>query len=245
MLLRRKAKAVGVAVVLVTVQLRKQQVKAGIHQAQVGDVAEALERGAISPQGQYRHHHAQGRNLPNFHAYVEAQNAPQHGHRVVTQRQLLQTGRQAKAMQQAKAKNGHQQVGRLHVKVLLKAAVVVEAFVDDADGDDGVDQIEVPGDLEVGRQDQRDAVPQCERCNKFGDVLEGGQKEDHAKQKQQVVVAREHVAGPQAHVLQVTAVQHALTVFLRNAMRPSQGGKGAQQQGHESPGKNVRHRLEK
>ncbi|MEY3263227.1 MAG: hypothetical protein RL717_704, partial [Pseudomonadota bacterium] len=40
MLLHRKAKAVRVTVMLVTVQLRKQQVNAGIHQAQVGDVAE-------------------------------------------------------------------------------------------------------------------------------------------------------------------------------------------------------------
>jgi hypothetical protein len=57
-------------------------------------------------------------------------------------------------------------------------------------------------------------VPQCEHRDKFGDVLESGQKEDHPEQKQQVVIPCEHVARTQAHLLEVTAVKHALTVFV-------------------------------
>ena len=46
-----------------------------------------------------------------------------------------------------------------------------------------------------------------------------------------MVVAREHVARAQTHVLEVAAVEHALAVFVRNAVRPGQGGQSAQQQG--------------
>ena len=98
--------------------------------------------------------------------------------------------------------------------VFLKSTVVVKTFVNHADGDDGVNQIEVPCDFEVSGKDQRDAVPQCEHRDKFGHILEGGQEEDHTEQKQQVVISREHVAGTQAHVLEITAVKHALAVFF-------------------------------
>ena len=62
-------------------------------------------------------------------------------------------------MQEAKAKHGAQQVGRGHLEVLLKAAVVVKTLVDHADGDDGVYRVEVPGDFVEGGEDERDAVP--------------------------------------------------------------------------------------
>ncbi len=40
----------------------------------------------------------------------------------------------------------------------LKAPVVVKALVDDTDGDDGVYQPEIPGDLKQRCEDQGDAV---------------------------------------------------------------------------------------
>ena len=98
--------------------------------------------------------------------------------------------------------------------MLLKSPVVVKALVNHADGNDGVHQIEVPSDLEVGRKNQGDAVPQCEHRDKFSDVLESGQKEDHTEQEQQMVISREHVACTQTHVLEVTTVKHALAVFF-------------------------------
>ena len=52
-LLHRKTKAVGVAVMLVTAQLREQEINTSVDQAQVGDAAETLERGAISPKSQH------------------------------------------------------------------------------------------------------------------------------------------------------------------------------------------------
>lgn len=48
----REAEAFRLAVVLVAVQLREQEVNARVNQAQVGQVAETLERGSVSPQGE-------------------------------------------------------------------------------------------------------------------------------------------------------------------------------------------------
>jgi hypothetical protein len=44
------------------------------------------------------------------------------------------------------------------------------------------------------------------------------EEEDHAEQKQQMVIAGEHVARAQADVLQVATVEHALAVRFGDAM---------------------------
>jgi len=87
-------------------------------------------------------------------------------------------------MQQSESKDHCQQVGRLHVKDTLEPAIVVEALVNNADGNDGVYKVVVPGDLVVGRKDQRDAVPNREDGDEFRNILEAGQKKHHTKQEQ-------------------------------------------------------------
>lgn len=47
---------------------------------------------------------------PRLDAHIEAQDAPEHGNRVITQRQLLQTRREAKAVQQTEAEYRPKQV---------------------------------------------------------------------------------------------------------------------------------------
>lgn len=60
----RKAEAVRVAVVLVAVQLREQEVHTAVEQRQIGRVAEALERRPMAPQRQSTHHDRERCNLP-------------------------------------------------------------------------------------------------------------------------------------------------------------------------------------
>ncbi len=58
-----------------------------------------------------------------------------------------------------------------------------------------------------------------------------------------MVVARQHVAGAQADVLQVAAVEHALLVGLGDAVRPC-GRRGEEQACREErPGKTIEHIL--
>lgn len=56
--------------------------------------------------------------------------------------------------------------------MLLKPAVVVKTFVDHTDCNDGVNQPNIPGDLEIGSRNQRDAMPQGESGDKFENVFE-------------------------------------------------------------------------
>jgi len=100
----------------------------------------------------------------------------------------------------------------------LKTTVVVKGFVNDADGNDGVYQVVVPGDLVVGGNNQRDAMPQGKYRHKLGNILEGSQKEHHTEQEQQVVIPSEHVTGPQADVAQIAPMEHALLIGVRNTM---------------------------
>ena len=212
-------------------QLHEQQIEPRVKQAQVGGVAEPFERWHVPPQRQNPHHDGQGGNLTEFHAHVEAQDAPQHGQRVVAQRQLLQPRGQAKPVQQTKAKHGPEQVGRCHLKVLLEAPVVVECLVHHAQRNDGVDQVVVPGDLEVSRQDQRDAVADGEHGDELRHILERGEEKHHAKQEQQVVVAGQHVAGTQPDVVDVARLQHANAVGLGDAVGQRDDGEHADQNG--------------
>ncbi|VDO45260.1 unnamed protein product [Brugia timori] len=193
----RETEAVGIGVVLVAMQLHEQQEHAGEDEAKVGRVAEALERRTMAPQGEQRDHCGKRGDLPKLDA---------------------ETGRKTEAVEQTEAEHSRQQVRRLHLEVLLETAVVVEALVDDADRDDGVDQVIVPRDLVEGREDQRDAVPDGEHRDELGDVLEAGEEEDHPEQKQQVVIAGQHVRRAEADVLEIAAAEHALAVGFRDAV---------------------------
>ena len=44
--------------------------------------------------------------------------------------------------------------------------------------------------------------------------LKEARKKNYAEQEQEVVIACQHMAGTQAHVLEVATVQHALAVFF-------------------------------
>ena len=194
--------------------------------------AKRLNEGRCRQSASRAHHHGQRAIWPSSTPTLKLRMRPSMAVPVVAQRQLLQAGGQAKAVQQAKAEHHPQQAGRRHLKMLLEAAVVVKGLVHDAEGDDGVDQVVVPGDVEQGGKDQRDAVPHREHGDELDDVLERGQEEHHAEEEQQVVVAGEHVAGAQAHVLQVAAVEHALAVGLGNAV----GQRDQRREGEQQPG---------
>jgi hypothetical protein len=181
----------------------------------------------MPPKRKQANHDSQRRYLAYFNPQVKTQNTQQNTDVVISQRQLLQSRRQAKAMQQPKSEHSPQQIWRLHIKILLKSTIVVKAFVNYADGDDGVDQIVVPSDFEKSSKNQSDAVSDGEHGDEFCNCFERGKKKHHAKKKQQMVVTRKHMAGPQANVPDVAARQHAQTVGLRNAVRQNQQGETA------------------
>jgi hypothetical protein len=81
------------------------------------------------------------------------------------------------------AEHCHQQIRRLHIQIFLEATVVVERLVHHAQRDDGVDQVVVPGDLEVSGKDQCDAVTDGENSHELGYVFEGAQEKNDPKKE--------------------------------------------------------------
>ncbi|MNV40748.1 hypothetical protein D3C71_1323640 [compost metagenome] len=90
--------------------------------------------------------------------------------------------------------------------MLLEPAIVVKRLVHHAERDDGVDQVVVPGDFEVRREDECDAVADGEDGHELGHIPKRCQEEHHAEQEQQMVVTRQHVPGPQFDVVEVASV---------------------------------------
>jgi hypothetical protein len=82
---------------------------------------------------------------------------------------------------------------RLDAEETSEAVHVVERFVDNREADDRVDDVGVGVDPAKDTQQQRRAVADREEADVQDDVLQAIQEEDHADQKEQVVVAGHHV----------------------------------------------------
>ena len=86
---------------------------------------------------------------------------------------------------------------RLEAEPALVGAHVVERLVDDRQADDGVDDVAVDADIEIDAGQHRRRMSDGEQADIGGDVLRPVEEEDHAEQEQDVVVARDHVLGPE------------------------------------------------
>src|SRR5215211_6268599 len=122
-------------------------------------------------------------------------------------------------MDQAKPEDHRQSVRRLDSDTFPKTVKVVEALVDHRYGDHGIDQVVVRLDTEERRPEQRNAVANRERGDEFYDVPEPRQEEHHAKQEEQVVVARQHVDCARPCVVEMAAVSQGAALMLRHGVR--------------------------
>ena len=77
-------------------------------------------------------------------------------------------------MQQAKHVHSPQQIRRFHVEHSLESVVVVEAFVDYACVNDGIDQEVIPSNFKVGCKNYCDAMANGEDGHTIGHILERG-----------------------------------------------------------------------
>ena len=72
-----------------------------------------------------------------------------------------------------------------------------KTFVDNRQADDRVDQIRTDANAAQCPAQQRDAVTDREETDVKQNVLQPVEIKDHPDQKQQVVVPRDHVFGPE------------------------------------------------
>ncbi len=85
----------------------------------------------------------------------------------------------------------------LEAKPALIGTQVIQRLVHNRQTDDGIDDVAVDADIEVHPQQHGCGMPQREQAHIDGDVLHTVEKEDHTQQEQEMIVAGDHVLGPQ------------------------------------------------
>jgi len=98
------------------------------------------------------------------------------------------------AVEKAEHKRSDFGVG-LETEPALKSTDVVQRLVDHRQADDGVDEIAVDTYVEVDAEQQRDGMAQREEAYVDADMRKPVQEEDHTEEKQDVVIAGQHVLG--------------------------------------------------
>ena len=139
----------------------------------------------------YEHDH-QSEELTELHTHVEGDEILQQS--VLGQIEFLYLGRQSEPVKEAEDENGGLRVG-LKAKESLKASQVVKAFVDNREADDRVDQVRVDSNIEENSEHQSETVPEGEQRDVDQNVFRTIEKEDHTHQKEDMIVARDHVLG--------------------------------------------------
>ena len=137
---------------------------------------------------------------------------------LIPERDFLQAGGEAKTMHKPKEKHHEQQVRHSMTENRPEYSEILQAFVHDRQRNEGVDEKWICGDPRQGGPKQGDAVSKGKRRNEGKNVPEAGQEKDHAKEKEKVVVAREHVLCPQPNRSLETAIGHDLFRAFRKPM---------------------------
>src|SRR3546814_4207000 len=79
----------------------------------------------------------------------------------------------------------------------LIGAKIVERLVDDRQADDRIDDIGVGADAGEHAEQHRRRMADREQCHIKADVLHPVEEEDDAEEEEQMVVAGDHMLGPQ------------------------------------------------
>ena len=215
--------------VLVAVQLHQEQEQPGEHQRGVRHLAELRERGGLAPARQDDPHAGERRDLAQLHAEIEREDA-QH-ETFLAERERLQAGGKSEAVNQSEHEHRHEQVGRLHLNVFPEPVEIVERLVTDGQGNHGIHEVVVRLDVQQRGEDQCEAMADREGRDKLHHIPQPRQKEHHAKQEEQMIVARQHVSRAEFEIFEVAAFQNALLVRVGDPMRGS--GQRGQQAGED------------
>ena len=147
-------------------------------------------------------------------------------------------------MQEPEDKGGDLGV-RLKPEPQRERPQIVERLVDHRKPDDGVDDIAVDTDIEPDARQHGHRMPDGKKADIGRDLFHPIKKEDHAQQKQDVVISRHHVLGPKVEEgddLHPRNLMDIALVAKRNGMgkgrlRPDrhQARQGQQDQGRAWP----------
>ena len=121
-------------------------------------------------------------------------------------------------MDEAKHEYNPKQVGGISLEDALEPTEVFETLVHDAGSNDGVDEVGVRADAGQCCAKECDSVSQGEGGDELYDISKTSQKEDHPKQKQQVIVSGQHVGCAEPDILHRAAGDHRFAISRRHPM---------------------------
>src|SRR5688572_3250035 len=208
--------------------------KTASHHERVGGERMSQEPVARPPVGQGNQNAGEREALADFDADVEADDVRHQSIR--RQRKLLKLRRQAEPVEQAEDEHRHPCI-RLHAEETPEAVHVLEGLVDHGEANHRVDQERVRVDAPQHACQQRNTVADREQADVLHDILEPVEKEDDANQKQQMVVAGDHVFRAQVHERTDRGSLQALQenrILARYAVRVERRRRDDDQQGSES-----------
>lgn len=133
---------------------------------------------------------AQRQQLADFNANVEGNQVDEQA--IGRNFEFFDFGRQPEAVEEAKDERRKLRVG-LKTKPTLESPKVIQRFIDHRQADNGVNEISADADVKERPNEQRRGVPDGEQADVQPDIAHSVEKENHAKQKQQVIVTGHHV----------------------------------------------------
>ena len=164
------------------------------HQDGIGGKGSAAEAGGPPPVAHRDQNGAECEHLPDLDTHIKRDEIGDEA--VGRQREVLQLRRQAEAMEEAEDQDRRLRIG-LDTEPALIGAEIVERFIDDREADDRVDEISADMGAHQHARNQRGAVPHREQRHIGRDVLHPVEEEDHPEEEEEVIVAGDHMLGPE------------------------------------------------
>src|SRR5438034_6867355 len=171
-------------------QLVADQQEATRHHQGVGRKRVTKEAVTRPPVCQADENGRQRQRLPDLHANVEADDVCDEAAR--GEREVLQLRGEAEAMEQAEDQHRQARIG-LKAETAPEPVHVLERLVYHRETDDRVDEVWIGAHSSEHARQQRHAVPDGEQADVLNNVLQLVEEEDHAHEKEQVVVSGHHV----------------------------------------------------
>ena len=101
---------------------------------------------------------------------------------------------------------------------MLKPVQIIKGFVADRERDDGIDEEVIRLNVEQRSENQGDGVTDRERRNELNDIFEAREEEHNPEEKQEMVVARQHVNSTESDEFERTGRERSGLIGLGHAV---------------------------
>lgn len=171
-------------------ELITDQHEAGGHHQHVGGIGMLEKARCLSPITHRDENHRERNQLADLDTDIEGEKV---GDESVLRDLVLQNlRRQAEAVEEAEDQCRELGIGLL-AEPALEGPEIVERLVDDGEADDRINQVGTDVPAEIDAEQHRRRMADGEEAHIDCDVLQPVEEEDHAEEKQQVIISGHHM----------------------------------------------------